>query len=59
MTSIASTDRPIRVTFLARYNASGAQVAALLLVALFLAAFLVVPIVLYQHMQSRDPAGGH
>ena len=28
MTSIASTDRPIRLPFLARYNASGAQVGA-------------------------------
>ena len=28
-------------------------------VAVVLLVLLVVPIVLYQHMQSRDPAGGH
>jgi iron(III) transport system permease protein len=47
----------VRAPFLARYNASGAQVAALLLVALFLVAFLVVPIVRVIQVAFTGPAG--
>ena len=44
MSSIATADRPGRTPFLARYNASPAQAIARGVVALFLIAFLVVPL---------------
>jgi iron(III) transport system permease protein len=58
MSSIAAADRNARMPFLARHNASGAQVAALLLVALFLIAFLVVPIVRVIQVAFTSPEGG-
>src|SRR5262245_28524120 len=47
----------VRGPFLARYNASPAQVLALVVVALFLVAFLIVPIVRVCAVAFTGPAG--
>jgi iron(III) transport system permease protein len=58
MSSIATADRPARTPFLARYNASPVQVIALAFVALFLIAFLIVPLGRVIVVAFTDPDGG-
>src|SRR5687768_5751709 len=57
MADIAAGDVRRRAPFLARYNASPAQLAALLMVALFLLAFLVVPLVRVVIVAFTGPDG--
>ena len=59
MADTALVERPgRRAPFLARYNASPAQAAALAIVALFLLAFFVVPLVRVIVVAFTGPAGG-
>jgi iron(III) transport system permease protein len=58
MTSTATAERPAPTPLLARYNASPAQAVALALVALFLIAFLVVPLARVIVVAFTDPEGG-
>jgi iron(III) transport system permease protein len=58
MSSIATADRPARAPLLARYNASPIQALALALVALFLIAFLIVPLGRVIIVAFTDPGGG-
>ena len=58
MSSIATADHPIRAPFLARYNASPIQAIALAAVALFLIAFLVVPLARVIVVAFTGPDGG-
>lgn len=58
MTEIAIANRPARAPFFARYNASPAQALALLAGALFLIAFLIVPLLRVIIVAFTDPAGG-
>ena len=58
MADLAITRRPGRAPFLARYNASPAQALALAAVALFLIAFLVVPLGRVIVVAFTGPGGG-
>ncbi len=58
MSSIAAADRPARTPWLARYNASPAQALALFFVAMFLLAFLVVPLLRVIQVAFTGPGGG-
>ncbi|MEW6454409.1 MAG: iron ABC transporter permease, partial [Pseudomonadota bacterium] len=58
MSSITAAGRPARPPFLARYNASPIQAAALIVIALFLLAFMVVPLLRVIVVAFTDPNGG-
>ncbi len=58
MADIAVARGPTRTPFLARYNASAAQALALVAVALFLLAFMVVPLIRVIMVAFADPGGG-
>jgi len=58
MSSIATATRPARAPFLARYNASPIQAVALGVVALFLIAFLIVPLGRVIVVAFTGPEGG-
>jgi iron(III) transport system permease protein len=58
MSSIAAAERPARTPLLARYNASPIQAVALGVVALFLIAFMIVPLGRVIVVAFTDPDGG-
>ena len=58
MADVAIGGTKTRPPFLARYNASPAQAAALIVIALFLFAFMVVPLLRVIVVAFTDPNGG-
>jgi iron(III) transport system permease protein len=58
MTEISIASRTARTPWLARYNASPAQALALFFVAMFLLAFLVVPLLRVIQVAFTGPGGG-
>jgi iron(III) transport system permease protein len=58
MADVAIGGTTTRAPFLARYNASPAQAAALIVIALFLLAFMVVPLLRVIVVAFTDPNGG-